>query len=896
MAWTTCVGRIEEISALKDALASNGCAQVVGPPGVGKSTVLMQLQPTWVVDLSDCDRAEDIMLWIARALDIPTRRDVTDWRERLARQIADVFEHADDACLVLDQAGAVMAHLGAMISPWLAHIQVAIGSRVQGAPSIPVVHLTPWLDAPKDQHHPGVALFLSKASMGQQWANDPTQLDAVCQIVEQLQGVALAITLVAARASMFTPTQLLVELNTSSTTQDRVTRRLEQTLQWSWALLDSNAQDVLIQCALFQGQFARTLVSDVSQEDVEPLLAQLLAHGWLAVDKDTSQLSMLAYIQSFLKQYIQPLHLQRHIKQMVEIARIVPEVTYLDPWHSALPIELAPQWWHVMDLLTGDASISVGDDTSLTLMIALYITLAHTSDAARFEQLEASFEQVLAQAQGEPAFWLRLARCHASAMLVGTQTGGEQALALLAELPEGTPLLTTLTHCACCHYAARHMDDLSRLEQWIESTDKPLLQMMLWRSHGIVLLSRGQSLPAIESCQKALALARQLGEQGSVARIQMRLGSIYLRESSLELGLVSLREAISLFNAQGHILGLSYAQTLLVWTYLDKQDFTTTTYYLNEALSHAHQWGLIWQLGMLYLFQGQLLLAQQHFTEAAIALERALRHLEASGPQQMVLATQAYVAINDGFLGQWDAFAHRSAVLFDAYETLRTPTSRMIVLGLRLIVETRQRAWDNAQLLVEQLRQLAHPDSALLQATRSVFEAHLYGALWVESPEDIEQKRALIDAIKGLYQPEPMIELDISTRICFDLLGSRMPPSLWVEVLREIQDLDQNALLVDAEARRFRPPGQLCWFTFGHKPILNTLFFSLVTQRIEHDLEPIPFGVLLQTLWPDEQMTADAAQNRLHVALSSLRHDGALNTCLVRVDDGYRLDVPVIMV
>ena len=903
MAWTTCIGRVSEIGALKDALARGGCAQVVGPPGVGKSTVLMQLHPTWIVDLSDCASAEDITLWIARALDIPTRRDVADWRERLVQQIEHVFVHADDACLVLDQAGAVIAHLHALIEPWLSHIKVAIGSRVQGTTSIPVVQLAPWSKTPVDQHHPGVALFLSKAALGQQWVNDPAQLDAVCQIVEQQEGVALAIALVAARASMFTPTQLLAQLNTASTTQDRVTRSLEQTLQWSWALLDPDVQDVLVQCALFQGQFARELVRDVIGEDAAPLIDHVLAHGWLSVDEATDQLTMLSYIQSFLKQHIQPHHTQRHVAQMVQVARTVPELTYLDPWHSALPIELAPQWWYVMDVLEADdACLDEGaaNEALLTLTIALYITLVHTSDAGRFERLEASFGHILARARGESACWLRLARCHATAMLVGTQAAGEQALALADELAvsDDSPasLLAMLTHCVCCHYAPRHVDDLSRLVKWLASTDDPLLQMMLWRSHGIVQLSQGMTTQSIESCNEALALARQLGEQGSVARIQMRLGSTYLRESFLEPGLACLQEAIALFKAQGYVIGLSYAQTLLVWTYLDKQNFTTTTYYLNDALSHAHQSGLIWQLGMLYFFQGQLLLAQHQSTEAAIALERALRHLENSGPHQMALATQAFMAINDGCLGRWDAFERRAAALFDAYDTLRTPTSRIVVLGLRLIVQTRQQAWDEAQALVAQLWQIAGPDSALLRANAGLFEAHMHGAQWALSPEDIEHKHALIDAVRFLYQPEPMVDLDIATRICFNFLGYRLPESLWFEVLCEIKDLDQRALLVDADRRRFRPPGQLRWFTFSHKPILNTLFFSLVSQRLEHDLEPISFDVLLETLWPQERMTADAAQNRLHVALSSLRHDGALHTCLARVDDGYRLDVPVIMV
>jgi hypothetical protein len=76
--------------------------------------------------------------------------------------------------------------------------------------------------------------------------------------------------------------------------------------------------------------------------------------------------------------------------------------------------------------------------------------------------------------------------------------------------------------------------------------------------------------------------------------------------------------------------------------------------------------------------------------------------------------------------------------------------------------------------------------------------------------------------------------------------------------------------------------------------VLWRLVSALVGARRARPGEGLDADALLAAGWPDEQMGGESGQNRLKVALSTLRKLG-LRSLLVRTDDGYCLDprVPV---
>ncbi len=73
---------------------------------------------------------------------------------------------------------------------------------------------------------------------------------------------------------------------------------------------------------------------------------------------------------------------------------------------------------------------------------------------------------------------------------------------------------------------------------------------------------------------------------------------------------------------------------------------------------------------------------------------------------------------------------------------------------------------------------------------------------------------------------------------------------------------------------------------------LAQIVLVLARARSESPGTPVPAGPLIEAAWPKERIKADAAQNRLHVALDQLRKIG-LRGILVRGGGGFRLDPDV---
>lgn len=73
------------------------------------------------------------------------------------------------------------------------------------------------------------------------------------------------------------------------------------------------------------------------------------------------------------------------------------------------------------------------------------------------------------------------------------------------------------------------------------------------------------------------------------------------------------------------------------------------------------------------------------------------------------------------------------------------------------------------------------------------------------------------------------------------------------------------------------------------RAILRALMRVLVAQRLAAPGAPLARDALVAQLWPGERLIRDSAQNRLHVAIHTLRKLG-MGGVLRRCDEGYFLD------
>ena len=106
-----------------------------------------------------------------------------------------------------------------------------------------------------------------------------------------------------------------------------------------------------------------------------------------------------------------------------------------------------------------------------------------------------------------------------------------------------------------------------------------------------------------------------------------------------------------------------------------------------------------------------------------------------------------------------------------------------------------------------------------------------------------------------------------------------------------VGETPSNALVVSADAQRFRPPGG-AWHDFGRKASARRILAAFVELHQRGDGGTLSVEDIFRAGWGDQKINADSISNRVYVALSDLRKRG-LGAVLLRGEDGYHLDPAV---
>lgn len=131
------------------------------------------------------------------------------------------------------------------------------------------IRLSP-LDA-AEADGPAVELFVDRAlAGGSSQDSDDDDLATIASLCSHLDGSPLAIELAAGRCGVFTPTELLDAIGERfellrGGRRRRSRQALEDTLNWSYELLDDDEQRVFRKLAVFSGSFDRVAVAAVAE-------------------------------------------------------------------------------------------------------------------------------------------------------------------------------------------------------------------------------------------------------------------------------------------------------------------------------------------------------------------------------------------------------------------------------------------------------------------------------------------------------------------------------------------------------------------------------------------------------------------------------------------------------
>jgi predicted ATPase len=294
------VGRDEELAALTELLLDEGTRLVTltGPGGVGKTRLAIETGNglaehfpggIFFVPLASVEEPEFVPASMVRALGLSTGgaaspgsgagglEAVRDFlRDRQALLILDNFEQlASAAALVLDLLRAS------------ASLKVVVTSRavlrVQGEHEFPVGPLSLPAGDGEVGHYDAIRLFVDRArAVRPDFDLDDQNPRAVAEICRRLDGLPLAIELVAARVKLLPPDQLLARLGdrlelVGGDRPDLPERQqtMRNTIAWSHDLLNPGEKRLFARLGVFAGGFTLDSAEAVCGSPADDLLEAL---------------------------------------------------------------------------------------------------------------------------------------------------------------------------------------------------------------------------------------------------------------------------------------------------------------------------------------------------------------------------------------------------------------------------------------------------------------------------------------------------------------------------------------------------------------------------------------------------------------------------------------------
>ena len=392
-------GRADAIDAIRRDLEVSRLVTVLGPGGIGKTTVALAVAEkaighfndgVWLVDFSLLDDASLTPNAIAMAVGLPANSadvlgalcDFLGAREMLL--VLDSCEHIVDA--VVTCIDAILARAaGVKILATSRELLQIEGECVRRLPGLGAPLSSAHLGAQEALAFPAVQLFVDRAtdrleSFVLRDADAPT----VAEICSRLDGLALAIEFAATRIDAFGVRGLLQQLDdrfhvvVGRRAGPQRQRTLAATLDWSYSLLSAQEAELLCAVSVFAGVFdveGGCAVSGLDATQVANALAELVAKSLLAVQVDGAEVAYRllettrAYGLDKLAQSGEKR--QTRLRHAEHVCRVLDRATI--EWSQGAAPEWAAVYGRYLDDLRGALTWSRRDTASRGLRIRLTV-------------------------------------------------------------------------------------------------------------------------------------------------------------------------------------------------------------------------------------------------------------------------------------------------------------------------------------------------------------------------------------------------------------------------------------------------------------------------------------------------------------------------------------------